>query len=341
MTQSFSTLRLHWLTQECEQDFAALGSSGDIEEQPLAIPPELGRGTFSLLQLPYGGSFFWGRNQLLPAANGALIPVGEIKLDYGQPSFLVHTVRGGRSCHQEFLPKATLLFEEGRDLFCHMRERHVVPMAECPSQMTMVAFCLHLTSLSALIGDTALSVMLDDLGISKLQSYSVRAMPKRISAILHLAITKPLMGATRKLFLQAKAMEYLSALSDHLQGPKGSELPEMRERDRVRALHSFLLQLEGKLPCLEDLARQFGCPARRLNAGFIEEYGESIFSCLSGHRLNQARAVLIASDIPMKVLADRLGYSHVNHFITAFKRRFGHTPGNLRRRTTPRDNPQS
>jgi AraC-like DNA-binding protein len=34
----------------------------------------------------------------------------------------------------------------------------------------------------------------------------------------------------------------------------------------------------------------------------------------------------------MKALANQLGYSHVNHFITAFKRQFGYSPGTIRRR---------
>jgi AraC-like DNA-binding protein len=34
----------------------------------------------------------------------------------------------------------------------------------------------------------------------------------------------------------------------------------------------------------------------------------------------------------MKVLAERLGYSHVNNFIHAFSKRFGYSPGSLRHR---------
>jgi len=33
----------------------------------------------------------------------------------------------------------------------------------------------------------------------------------------------------------------------------------------------------------------------------------------------------------MKTLAHKIGYSHVNHFITAFKKKFGVTPGSLRK----------
>lgn len=42
--------------------------------------------------------------------------------------------------------------------------------------------------------------------------------------------------------------------------------------------------------------------------------------------------MLVETGLPMKVLASRLGYSHVNNFINAFKNRFGYSPGSLRRK---------
>jgi len=64
---------------------------------------------------------------------------------------------------------------------------------------------------------------------------------------------------------------------------------------------------------------------------FFEKYNQSIFTFLSNQRLDQAYQGLLKTDIPMKILAHKIGYSHVNHFITAFKNKFGVTPGSLRR----------
>jgi AraC-like DNA-binding protein len=36
--------------------------------------------------------------------------------------------------------------------------------------------------------------------------------------------------------------------------------------------------------------------------------------------------------VSFRSAATRLGYSHVNHFISAFKRKFGYSPGSLRRK---------
>jgi AraC-like DNA-binding protein len=56
---------------------------------------------------------------------------------------------------------------------------------------------------------------------------------------------------------------------------------------------------------------------------------------MTDHRLAQAHALLQTEQISMKVLAARLGYSHVNHFIAAFRKKFGYPPGSLRKKTRP------
>ena len=71
--------------------------------------------------------------------------------------------------------------------------------------------------------------------------------------------------------------------------------------------------------------------ASKLNQSFIKKYDQSIYSFLTNQRLDQAHEALLKTGIPMKILAHKIGYSHVNHFITAFKKKFGVTPGSLRK----------
>jgi len=54
-------------------------------------------------------------------------------------------------------------------------------------------------------------------------------------------------------------------------------------------------------------------------------------SAAADWRLNEAYVAIRDSDVALKVLASRLGYSHVNHFNRAFRCKFGHPPGQLRR----------
>ncbi len=107
--------------------------------------------------------------------------------------------------------------------------------------------------------------------------------------------------------------------------------PEQRSRERLRRLHDDLMRMEGKLPTLEALAARVGLCARRLNDAFAREYGLPIHAFVTDRRLTAAYASIRDTDIPLKQLASRLGYAHVNHFNAAFRKKFGLPPGQLRR----------
>jgi AraC-like DNA-binding protein len=92
-----------------------------------------------------------------------------------------------------------------------------------------------------------------------------------------------------------------------------------------------LIRLEGKLPSLDELARMFSRSARALNEEFCREYGKPIVSFISEQRLGQAHHAILETEVPLKVLAQRLGFSQVSHFSTAFRRQFGYPPGRARR----------
>lgn len=100
----------------------------------------------------------------------------------------------------------------------------------------------------------------------------------------------------------------------------------------MRLLHDYLMQTEGKLPGLGALAQRFGRSARWLDNEFEREYGKTIYAFICEVRLDEAHAALIEGNLPIKQVSLRLGYSHVNHFTTAFRRKFGYPPGSLRRK---------
>ncbi|MDD5216403.1 MAG: helix-turn-helix domain-containing protein, partial [Methylococcales bacterium] len=113
--------------------------------------------------------------------------------------------------------------------------------------------------------------------------------------------------------------------------PENVFLQGSSSKEKVEKLHAYITSTKGKLPNLHDLAKQFGISLRTLNDLFTAEYGQSISAFINDYRLSAAHEALEHSDIPMKQLASELGYSHVNHFITAFKRKFSYSPGHLRK----------
>ncbi len=105
----------------------------------------------------------------------------------------------------------------------------------------------------------------------------------------------------------------------------------LKTKERTRLLHQQLIHTTGKLPTLNELAMQYGTTPRKLNEEFAAQYGLAIVPYIIDYRLQQAHEAIENTTIPLKTLADRFGYSHSNHFITAFKKRFGYPPGSLRK----------
>ncbi len=268
---------------------------------------------------------------MLPAALGHMVPIGELDIDYGGPAFIVQSLRGGRICQQEHLPACNLIFEEGRDLFLHQQKRNVIPLVDGSTDSTMVALVTQVTTLQILLGEGETVTLLEALGLASMPALAVRAIPRQINAPLHHAMSKSLAGPAQKLYAQAKVLEYLSGLSEHLCLGNVREVQPGNKRVSVAACHDYLLGLEGKLPSLLSLGQMFQLSVKHLNAGFKDAYGESIYSFHTARQLHHARQALLQTDVPMKELAHRLGYSHVNNFIAAFRNRFGHSPGSLRK----------
>lgn len=106
---------------------------------------------------------------------------------------------------------------------------------------------------------------------------------------------------------------------------------QMQSAERARAVQQLLINTKGKLPVMAQLAAHYGCSVRILNKEFTAEFGQPMQPYITEYRFNYAHTALQQTTVPMKALADQLGYSHVNHFIAAFKKRFGYPPGTLRK----------
>lgn len=79
-------------------------------------------------------------------------------------------------------------------------------------------------------------------------------------------------------------------------------------------------------PSLLDLARQVGINDRKLKQGFRQVFGTTVFGYLHDYRMEQARLLLIEQKLAIALVAHTVGYSHLSHFATAFRKKFGVNP---------------
>ena len=328
---------LDWLTTPAD-DFPS--DVIDVERMPYAIPPELGNAWVDSLSLRDGVVLFRAVHEMEPSPAGQWVHLMNARLAPIEPIFGAQIWLSGLGCHREYWngpdqPSIDIVAGPGRDTFRYHKDFSCNILVEGGVTSEMRSVIIPNEALTALLGEDAAQSLLDRLGLGGKRPTVVRPVSAHVSTPLREALSGHVSGTARKLYAQARVLDYLVALLAHLSSDKEIR-KEHGHRTRVRELHGFLLHLEGRLPTLGELAKQFGLPAKRLNEGFIAEYGMSVYNFVTEYRLKQAHASILASTTPLKTIATRLGYSHVNHFIVAFRRKFGYSPGSLRK--TKREN---
>jgi AraC-like DNA-binding protein len=327
-------LDVRWLTDPAatgELELSALAATQALQRTDYPIPPKIGHAWSERLPLAHGLSLYQAVHRFRPEARGQQIALGEFSYRFPEPALVIQTVQGGTIRHQEFDPPADLIYRPGVDFFRRAETFRFIPWIETATDSTMTALVLTEAVLAHLIGEDLATALIARLGLETPPVVKVRHIPVRVSVPLRAALAPQLQGTLQQLFAHSRVLEYLCALCadttpDNLQAPRFTD-----RLDRLQELHYELTHLEVQLPKLEDLAVRFGMSARRLNDAFAARYGLPIFAFMADWRLNEAHVAIRDSEVALKVLASRLGYSHVNHFNRAFKRKFGYPPGSLRR----------
>jgi AraC family transcriptional regulator len=91
--------------------------------------------------------------------------------------------------------------------------------------------------------------------------------------------------------------------------------------------------LEGNIH-LCDMARECGLSVSHFTRAFRKSFGKSPYRWLLERRLDRAKALLVAGDLPIAGIAIRSGFSDQAAFTRAFGRIVGDSPGRWRRAVT-------
>jgi len=154
------------------------------------------------------------------------------------------------------------------------------------------------------------------------------AMHRCIHDIMHCSYS----GGLKLLFLQAKCIELLVLQAEAFEAAEGKQknpvLKSAYDKECIYRARDYLLEHLDTPPSLPELARIAGTNEFKLKNGFKELLGNSVFGYLNDYRLTQAKERLL-SGMPIKAVSEDMGYSSVQHFGTAFRKKFGISPGRL------------
>ncbi|XZF14888.1 helix-turn-helix transcriptional regulator [Chitinophagaceae bacterium MMS25-I14] len=159
-----------------------------------------------------------------------------------------------------------------------------------------------------------------------------------ISAAMHQAIREivncRLTGGLKLLFLQSKCMELLAlqaqAFEDAVHPKPRLVCKSDYDKERIHFAREYLLEHIRQPPSLMELAKVAGINEFKLKQGFKEIFDNTVYGYLSDYKLSQARELLLSGPMAVKEVADILGYSSVQHFSSAFRKKFGVPPGKVR-----------
>lgn len=154
-----------------------------------------------------------------------------------------------------------------------------------------------------------------------------------IQSCINAIVNCKFVGPLKKMFLLSKAIEILVLQAesyDQLLSPTKIYSKTDYDKERLVYARDYLMQHIEVPPSLSQLARAAGINEYKLKRGFKEMFGITVFGYLAESRLELARIDLLEARKSVTEIAFELGYSSVQHFSTAFKKKFGVAPSLLR-----------
>ncbi|MEL6263848.1 MAG: AraC family transcriptional regulator [Cyanobacteria bacterium J06626_6] len=158
----------------------------------------------------------------------------------------------------------------------------------------------------------------------------------QMRSLVHQMWHVPYQGTAKRLYLQAKVFELLAIHLDALSNQGATAVANQGVApavglkpdtvERVYAAREILTRQLEHPPSLLALAKQVGVCDRTLRRGFKALYGTTVIGYLTQQRMYQAERLLRSRQCTVTEAARQVGYGHLGHFATKFKRQFGMTP---------------
>ncbi len=326
-TLSPPLLKVRWLLEPQAEPGQA---RTDQQESVKTAPPtgeETGQDRLEMLDLALGMHLCRVGHRFEPGRAG-LQPMSDVVTELTEPLLFVQTVRSGRGVLQDRGLKVRLPHHPGVGIFQHLDHIDHQHWADTSAPIEVTALSIGESALQRALGEPTTAALYAGLGINTAPSARIHPLPQAITALLHACFADHLTGNLRALHAQAKVLDFLIALVGHC---AGAVQPEPRKDRVIRQLREELNPWQDPMPSLAELAQRYALSERVMNETFQREYGQTLYAYITDLRLNAAHAALQSGNLPLKVLADRLGYVDVSHFSNAFTRRFGYRPGSVRR----------
>jgi len=142
--------------------------------------------------------------------------------------------------------------------------------------------------------------------------------------------------ASRRYYLELKMREFLfqllhNAFVEH-RSHTSSKFTKSEIVSIYKAKEILEQHIDRKPPTLRELCWAVGINEFKLKSGFKSIFNASVFTWFNDKRLIRAKELILNTNMELKEISFEVGFPFTTNFVVAFKKRFGVTPGSLRRR---------
>ncbi|MDN5217308.1 AraC family transcriptional regulator [Fulvivirgaceae bacterium BMA12] len=150
--------------------------------------------------------------------------------------------------------------------------------------------------------------------------------------VIHDVLTCHRVGEFKKMFLESKVIELLLLQLEQIAAFDDNPLSTLAPRDieKMHAVRELLVENMSHYHSLQTLAAAVGTNEFTLKKGFKEVFGKTVFQYFNELKMTHAREMLMKDDLSVGEVSALVGYKNPQHFSTAFKRRYGITPIELK-----------
>lgn len=159
--------------------------------------------------------------------------------------------------------------------------------------------------------------------------YDNKPLNPAMAVVLSQMLQAKVHDSIRALYFKGKIYELLSLYFNKGGDEDIESCPFLVDEVQVGKIHlakKIVLDRMASPPSLTELATEIGLNTKKLKEGFKQLYGQTVFSYLLDHKMEEARRMLDSQQHNVNEVGLKLGYSTSSHFIAAFKKKYGTTP---------------
>ena len=135
-----------------------------------------------------------------------------------------------------------------------------------------------------------------------------------------------------ELYIEGKVQELLIlAIKKMKSKTRNNYFLSENDTEQIEKIKEWLDENMNHTGTLRQMARNFGLNGDKLNRGFQQVFGNTVFNYILKIRMEKAKKLLLETDKSITEIAYEIGYSRISTFTRAFRKYFKYAPNYLRK----------